>query len=377
MRRLRLVLLAFLLVALVAAVVFRSGIAAQARAVVVLSTVLETPVLNWTVEKLTDEPRVEEIVVAGNPTTLVRPGGSGPWPTLVFVNGATRRGRHHPDVQQLARGLARAGYLVLVPDLPGLRRGEITDETADATLAVARAAAARPDARRRRVGFVSVSVGATLALLAAEDPSLAGRVSVVAGLAPYSDLANVIRLATTGFYRAGERLFPYDAESFVSLVVARSVVAGLPSGPDQRALLSELRAVEDDDPNPLAGLRARSKADLGPAVRAVVELLANREARRFDALYAALPAEMRAGTRRLSPIAAAGDLRAPVELASAPHDKYFPLAESRSLVRAGPRVRLTVTSTLEHAIPEPSLADIADLFRFDAFVVRALSKARA
>jgi hypothetical protein len=31
-----------------------------------------------------------------------------------------------------------------------------------------------------------------------------------------------------------------------------------------------------------------------------------------------------------------------------------------------------VTSTLDHAIPEPSLGDVADLVRFDGFVVRVL-----
>jgi hypothetical protein len=66
----------------------------------------------------------------------------------------------------------------------------------------------------------------------------------------------------------------------------------------------------------------------------------------------------------------------PVELASAPHDKYFPPAESRALVAKAPDARLTVTSTLSHAIPEPSIADLAALFRFDGFVVRFLRRAR-
>lgn len=39
-------------------------------------------------------------------------------------------------------------------------------------------------------------------------------------------------------------------------------------------------------------------------------------------------------------------------------------------------VRLTVISTLHHAIPNLSLSDIADLFRFDGWVVRTLHAAR-
>jgi hypothetical protein len=111
--------LALLLAALVAGIVYRSALASQARALTVLLTVIEAPVLSWSVEVLTEEPTVTDTVIAGAPTTLVRPGGSGPWPAVVFVNGATRRGRHHPDVQGLARGLGRAQAGVHVVQQPG------------------------------------------------------------------------------------------------------------------------------------------------------------------------------------------------------------------------------------------------------------------
>jgi hypothetical protein len=66
----------------------------------------------------------------------------------------------------------------------------------------------------------------------------------------------------------------------------------------------------------------------------------------------------------------------PFELASAPHDKYFPPEESRSLARRSPNVHLTITSTLAHAVPKPSLHDVGDLLAFDKFVVRFLRDAR-
>jgi pimeloyl-ACP methyl ester carboxylesterase len=374
-RALKWTALAALLVALVAGIVYRSAVAAQARALVVLATTLDPPVLAWTVRQLTGEPNAEEIVLARVPTTVVRPDGSGPWPAVVFVNGATRRGRHHPHVQRLARGLARAGYLAVVPDVPGLRRGEITVRTAERTIAVVRAVSAGPEVRKGRVALFGVSVGATLALLAAEEPRLAGRISVVAGIAPYTSLAEVIRIATTGFYRSDGRLFPYRAESFLALVTARSLAAALPRGRDRARLLTRLRAVDDDAPAPLGILRARWTSELGRRARMVVMLLQNRDPRRFDRLYARLPRSFRARMRRLSPIIAVRRLEAPIEIASAPRDKYFPLSESRALARQAD-VRITVTSTLEHAIPEASPSGVADLFRFHAFIVRALRRAR-
>jgi pimeloyl-ACP methyl ester carboxylesterase len=354
----------------IVAVIERSWTAAQLRAVVVLSRTEELPVLAWTAGVLTQEPRVDERVVGGASSTVVRPGdGEGPWPAIVFVNGATRRGRHHPTVQRLARGLARAGFVVVVPDLPGLRLGEITGTTAAATIRVARAMADSPDASNGKVAFYGVSVGATLALLAAQSPALANRVTVVGGEAPWVDLRRIVRVTTTGWYD-GER---YETDPYAKLAAGRSLAAALARGAERSRLLRELESIDDNDPTPLAGLDAAEYR--GPAA-ALVKLLENRRVRRFAALYAQLPARQRAAIRSLSPLYKASRLRVPVELATAPHDKYFPPAESYALARAAPHVRVTVTSTLEHAVPELSLGDIADLGRFNAFVVRYLRLAR-
>jgi pimeloyl-ACP methyl ester carboxylesterase len=377
-RGFKLTFLALALAALAASLVFRNWVGAQARAVTVLATTSETPVLTWFVKVVTPDPRVTETSIAGRPSTLARPEGSGPWPAVVFVNGATRRGRFHPDVQRLARGLARAGYLAVVPDLPGLPYGEISLDTLDATIRAASAVAARPDVRDHRIALLGVSVGATLALLAAESPALAGHVRLVAGIAPYTSLRKVVRLATTGTYAGPGGVIRYDADPYVRLAIARSLVAGLPAGRDRRLLGRVLREVDDKDSHPLAVLRSRAPALRSPAAAAVTRVLLNRDPARFERLYARVPASLRTIVEALSPLARAGRLRSRVELATAPEDKYFPPNESRALARAsGADVSVTVTRTLTHAIPEPSFGSIADLFRFDGFVVRVLEKARS
>src|SRR6266540_2581971 len=224
-------------VAVTAVVAKRSWPAVQLQGVAVLATTDKTPVLAWAARAVTAEPQVQETVVAGAPATVVRPGrGDGPWPAIVFVNGATRAGRRHPQVRRLANGLARAGFLVVVPDLPGLPLGEITPVTTAATIAVAKATSERRDVRDGRVGLYGVSVGASLALLAAESPALAGRVTVVGGEAPWVDMRRVIRLATTGYY-GGAR---YETDPYASLAIARSLAAGLPPGRGRGRLLAQL-----------------------------------------------------------------------------------------------------------------------------------------
>jgi pimeloyl-ACP methyl ester carboxylesterase len=355
--------------AIVAVVDERSWPAGQLAAVTVLATTERTPFLRWVVAVLTEEPRLEETVIAGAPSTVVRPGGGRRWPAIVFVNGATREGRHHPQVQRLARGLARAGFLVVVPDLPGLRLGEITPATTAATVRVAEATADRRDARGGRVGLYGVSVGASLALLAAETGPLASLLTVVGGEAPWVDLRRIVRLATTGYYGNEQ----YETDPYALLAIGRSLAAGLPRGAGRARLLQELETVPDDDPDPVAGL---SPAGYTGGTRALVDLLLNREPARFEELYSLLPSRVRAAVRSLSPLLEARRLAAPVELASSPHDSYFPPAESHALARASARVHVTVTSTFDHAVPRPSVREIGDLFRFDGFVVRFLRTAR-
>lgn len=353
------------------------SIAAQARAVVVLSSVLETPVLTPAVEALTGEPRLEESRVAGNPALVARPAGEGPWPALFLVNGAVPEGRELPEIRRLAEGLARAGYLVVVPDLPGLREATITPETAGETLEVARTVSGWPGARDGKVGLVGVSTGATLALLAAEEDGLNGRVSVVAGVAPYTDIETLLSIATTGHYEKDGEMVPYEAEPFLAYASARSLISALPPGEDRATLLSEMDRVERTDPEPLAALRARRTGDLGPEARNVVALLANEDPKRFGALYASLPRGVRTDLEELSPMAGGGRIQAPVELVSGPRDKYFPPSESYEILRIAPEGRVTVTDALDHAELGFSLEELPAFLQMNGFVVRSLHEARS
>ena len=369
--------LMFLAVVLVLAVVYWPWVNAQARAVVVISSVLDAPILSPAVEAASGEPRFADVGVAGNPSLVVRPAGEGPWPAVFLVNGTIPEGRKLPGVRRLAEGFARAGYLVVVPDLPGLMEDRITPRTVHETTQVAHVVSTRSDVEDGEVALVGVSTGATLSLLAAEDPTLKGKVSVVAGVAPYSNIKTVLNVATTGHYRDSDgEMVRYEATPFLSYVVARSLVAALPPGEDRRTLSDELLRVGRENPHPLSDLRSRRTDDLGPEAKSVVALLANRDPQRFDALYAALPDEVRDDLEVLSPIAGTGRIRVPVKLATGPHDKYFPPSESYRLERVAPERTVTVTGVLDHAELNVTPGDIPAFVVFDAFVVHALREAR-
>jgi len=354
-----------------------SWVDAQAQAVVVISSVLDAPVVTPAVEAVSGEPHSEDVFVSGNPSLLMRPEGDGPWPAIFLVNGTVPEGRKLPEVQRLAESFARAGYLVVVPDLPGLMVDRITPKTVRETTQVAHKISIRDDAEGGEVALVGVSTGATLALLAAENPTLKGKVSLVAGVAPFADIRTVVSVATTSHYRRDDgELVRYKAAPFLSYVVARSLIATLPRSEDKRTLMSELETVGRENPHPLTDLRLRPTDDLGEKASSVVRLLANRNPQEFDALYAALPEEVRDDLEKLSPLAATGKVRVPVEVATGPHDKYFPPYESYELKRVAPERRVTVTGALDHTELNFSLADARGFATLDAFTVRSLREAR-
>jgi pimeloyl-ACP methyl ester carboxylesterase len=308
---------------------------------------------------------------------VAKPAGEGPWPAVFVVNGTVPEGRELPAVRHLAEGFARAGYLVVVPDLPGLTEDRITPRTVDAAKEAARKISTMPDAEDGEVAIVGVSTGATLALLAAEDPSLRGEISLVAGVAPFSDIKTVLSVATTGHYRrSGGEPVRYEATPFLSYVVARSLVAALPPGRDRETLSAEISSVGRENPDPLHDLRRRRTDDLGPEAKSVVRLLANRDPERFDDLYATLPGSVRQDLAELSPLAGEEKISAPVELATGPRDEYFPPSESYALKRVAPQRRVTVTGALDHARLNLSLEDVPAFVAFDGFVVRSLRISR-
>ena len=321
-------------------------------------------------------PTVEHTTLAGQSATVIRPNAPPPWPALLVANGATPDGRAHPGIVRLGLALARSGHAVCIPDLPGISAGELTPATLDAALVCATELADDTRTRNGRVGLIGVSVGATLALLVAADRTLARRISVVVCIAPFSDLAKVALLATTGVYRSDAGLEPYPVAPLLSSGFARSLAALVPAGPD----VADLDVADSPDPSWTDAHSIRVPGPARPAADAVRELLDNRDPERFDDLFAALPSSIRETIALLSPLHSVARVLAPVEIATAPRDRYFPVAESLALAAVNPKVTVTVTSALAHAVPKldlGNLTNLAGLRPLNRFFVRSIEAARS
>ena len=116
---------------------------------------------------------------------------------MVLVPGAAVLGRDEPRLQALARTFARAGFVVLVPELPEVRRLALSRADAD------RVAAALRQLRQWQPGL-PLGVAAVSYAVAPADHRGAARTTrraFVVGIGGYHDAEAAIRFVTTGAFR--------------------------------------------------------------------------------------------------------------------------------------------------------------------------------
>ena len=245
----------------------------------------------------------------------------GTAPPLLLVHGYAPQGKDDPRLARAARLLARAGFDVMVPTLPGLTRGRLRPDDAGP---VVQALATRPGPW----AIVSVSIGAAPAFAAAADASVRDRVGVLLALGPHGSAAETVRFWLTGAY-------DFDG------------VSG--------------RATHDPA---LVHAFVDANADLvDEATRAA---LATGDTARVERALAALPPTVRGLLDRLSPVRAMPDVRARVILVHGYADPAVPYSESLRLAAARPaRTRVVLLEAVGHveAAPGPLWRAARDGFR--------------
>jgi len=267
-------------------------------------------------------------------------------PAVILVLGANQVALEHPVVVRTATALARIGFVVAVPADADLAAGRIRPDAVGHLIDAFEAVAGQPEVDPSRVGLAGFSVGASVALLAAADPELAGRVAWVNAFGAYAD-------ATTLLVDIASRSITIDAgvQPWQPGELARRAALGLIlSAVPNRAMAEVLRAatepaILDGGAPPAYDQRVAARLD-GDATVAY-RLLAARTRAEAEAAMADLSPSAMATLAALSPVTVAGAIRAPVFLMHDVGDDAIPVTHLAHLAGAIPATSLRRTTTFE------------------------------
>jgi pimeloyl-ACP methyl ester carboxylesterase len=290
---------------------------------------------------------------------LYRPGDAA-LASLVLVPGAAEDGKDDPRLVAVAHSLARARFLVLVPEIPNLRALKVRPEDAGAVTDALRHLAAREDAPGETYGLVAISYAAGPATLAALEPEVAPSVRFLVSVGGYYDIEALVTFFTTGHYRAGPNDVWRNAQPnpYGRWVFLRSNAERLDTARDRVLLTAMAQRKLDDLNSPIDDLADR----LGPEGQSVYALLINSDPDRVPHLIAALPSAIRHDMRALDLKSRdLSGLRAQAILIHGRDDRIIPFTESEALARSlnAAQVELALVDNLAHV-------DLVDVGLFDS-----------
>lgn len=265
---------------------------------------------------------------------------------LVLVPGFTADGKDDRRLVALARTLARARFLVLVPDLEGSRtlrvRREDARAIADAVLHLTEKA---PD--HDAAGVLAISYAVGLAVLASQKEDATPAFDFLVGIGGYYDSEAVITFSTTGGYRdpSTGRWHQREPRPFSKWVFLLSKLDTIADAGD-REILEEIAMKRLDDPQ--ADIEALA-GKLGAGGRELLALITNTDPERVPELIAGLPDAIREGIEELS--LAGRDLShlaGRLILIHGREDDMIPYGESIRLAEAAPGSDLHLISGFSH-----------------------------
>jgi dienelactone hydrolase len=258
-----------------------------------------------------------------------RPAGA-----MLLVLGVNSVGRNHPAVVRVADALARTGVAVLVPDSRTLLEGRLEVGEIDGVIDAFRLLVTRPEVDRERIGIVGFSIGGSLALLAARDPSIADQVRWVNAFGAFADAETYLASVSAHAYVGADGSpvawtpTPLAREVYLAFVLDQ-----VDDADDREALAAAFGGAifAGDRPDHDSDLRESLDSATARTVHDLLTAGSPDEARRA---IDELPAESLAFIDAISPARHMAGLEADVYLMHETEDHHVPFVESRSLASA-------------------------------------------
>ena len=307
----------------------RTGVRAALFVVQVLPAIPVKP-LGW----VTGDPERREITfriagqIAGETgvADLYVPAGEGPFGGMLLFLGVNPAGRDDSRVVNLATGMARTGTVVMIPWSESMTRNRIEVGEIDNLVLAFQHLQGLDIIDPDRVGMAGFCVGASLAIVAAQDERIRDDVRYVNAFGAYFDAVDLVRAVVTKSRFDGGKSEPWLPDALAVEVVRTHLIEGLPDPGDREVLGNAFLEGQPITRAEVDGLSAPG--------RTVFDLLMGPEPQRADVLLAQLPEGILNSLRLISPKTGIDNLRAKLLIMHDREDTLVPANESRSLFDA-------------------------------------------
>jgi dienelactone hydrolase len=287
---------------------------------------------------------------------------------LIVGHGIHHEGMNEHRMVPFARELARAGLVVMTPEMTDLADYRITRQG----VSVIRDAAVYLRGRHdivddAPVGLLGFSFAGGLSLVAAAEPELAGRVAYVVSVGGHHDLERVLRFLIRNEVETPTGVRPMQAHDYGLVVLLYGSVDRFAPEADRAPLRDALRAALHQDRPAAVAAAARLTTDRG---RELWQLADTKKLQSMAPQLEALVDDQRAELAALSPRGRLAAIRAPVYLVHGTGDSVIPASEAEwASAELGKAEHITlVTPLMEHVeVNKPAgVGDKLALLRFIA-----------
>ena len=296
-----------------------------------------------------------------------QPGGRG----LIVGHGIHHEGMNERRMVPFARELARAGLVVMTPEMTDLADYRITHQG----VSVIRDAAIYLGERRDlvgdpRVGILGFSFAGGLSLVAAAEPAMAGHVAYVVSVGGHHDLERVLRFLIRNQVETPSGLEHRQAHDYGLVVLLYGAVDRFAPEPDRAALRDALRASLHQDRPAATAAAARLTTDRG---RQLWQLADTRKLQQLAPELEAIVGEQRAELASLSPRGRLAAIHAPVYLVHGADDAVIPASEtSWAGAELGKADHIALVSPLIEHVEVSRTAGIGDKLALLRFIAQML-----
>lgn len=283
-------------------------------------------------------------------------------PGVIIYAPLAPEGKRNAYVVNFLRGMARIGFVVIMPDWPQRPLGLIDEGDVEELERSVAYLEEQPDVDPKRIGIIAISYGAGPALIAASHTRLGKRLQYVMTIGGYTDMWSVMQFAGSGKVQIDAnqtlQLVPHP---YMLFVLMRTLSRWSSNKNDSIVVDAFLKKITDSNRPIDVSLAApidlgEIKDQLSEELQAMITALglASRGASKHE-LRLALPVSFRKKIDQLSlSESMIHDIQSRVLIAHTTNDRLVPYSEAKVLYRhlhKDLRPILSKLSGFDHTVP--------------------------